>query len=205
MLLSTNTEVSIAPKSRHQVNAKKGSKKASSESQKKARAEENVSGMSPKFRSFVLRVLPRQLVIFPEPEVPSEPTVYVSPATLGQIINSPLPAPPESGSAYYARVRRLNPPSTVGISSTNDMANAVAPPLVPQDRILKPKDPKDSVPLVTVPEGPKLDERVLFRCVYGIPERHIVRGMSLGGLYSDWDLVSYVSCGSSHRCLTSLH
>ena len=116
--------------------------------------------------------------------------MYVSPTTLGQIINSPLPVLPESGSFYYASVRRLNPPSTAGISMTNDMANSATLLPVPQDRILKPRGSKEPTSSNAALEGSKIDERVLFRGVHGIPERHMVRGMSLGVLYSDWDLVS---------------
>ncbi|KAF8331356.1 P-loop containing nucleoside triphosphate hydrolase protein [Cantharellus anzutake] len=193
VLLSTNTEVSIAPKPRHPAKGRsndKKDKKGASDDQKKLDSEEKAPTMSPKLQPFVLRVLPRQLVVFPEGGVPSEPTVYVSPTTLGQIVNSSLPIPPESGNSYYASVRRLTPPSAAGISSTNDAANSAAPPPVPQERILRPTGSKEAASSAVVPDGPKLDERVLFRSVGGIPERHMVRGMSLGGLYSDWDLVS---------------
>ena len=196
VLLSTDTEVSIAPKLRNGRNGSETKTMAKNTSQSPSITSPGSldgpgsSKSSAIGRPIVLRVLPSRLAKFPETTDELQETIaYVSPSTLGCISNHALPLASEH-SSYFASIRRLKPPSTIGISGIIDASSSTAPPPVPSAKLIQPKDGKISPLSSTAPELTRGDDRVLFCCLTGIPEQHmLVRGSLPSTDLSDWDLV----------------
>ncbi|KAF9510428.1 hypothetical protein BS47DRAFT_1347980 [Hydnum rufescens UP504] len=193
VLLSTDTEVSIAPKLRNGRNHPETKAKSSTQAPSNTSSDSSAGPKSSKLlaigRPIVLRVLPSRVAVLPEsPDELEDIIAYVSPSTLAGISNQDLPlASPNLTSS--ASIRRLKPPTTLGISSIIDAsASAAPPPVPPAAKLIQPKDGKVSALSGTVPGPDQGDERVVLYCLSGIPEHHILVRGALPNL-SDWDLV----------------
>jgi peroxin-1 len=192
VLLSTDTEVSIAPKLRNGRNHPETKAKSSSQAPSNTSPDSSVGLKSSKplaiGRPIVLRVLPSRLAVLPEsPDELQDIIAYVSPSTLAGISNQDLPLA-SLNSTCSASIRRLKSPTALGISSIIDAsASAAPPPVPPAAKLIQPKDGKVPPVSGTVPEPAQSDERVVLCCLSGIPEHHILLRGALPNL-SDWDL-----------------
>ncbi|KAF8170325.1 P-loop containing nucleoside triphosphate hydrolase protein [Mycena galopus ATCC 62051] len=174
LLLSTNTEVSIAPKLHvrkqppQQVN---GTQNAAPPS-----ASPNDASPSTPHPSAALRVLPPHLLGLPFPEhTGSQVLAYVSPSTFAFL----HPATSPTDAVYYKTLfKRLPPPADPSSS-----ALPPAPAATPTPRVLKAGSEADPSPSPNV-------EELYVRAVEGVPESHVVVAfVSAGAVIEEWDLL----------------
>ncbi|KAJ7350362.1 P-loop containing nucleoside triphosphate hydrolase protein [Mycena albidolilacea] len=170
LLLTTNTEVSIAPKlhsqKRPQVNGTpNGAPPATATA-----APNEASVPSPPVSPQTLRVLPPHLLGLPFPEhTGPEVLAYVSPATFSLL----HPSAPIDETVYHKTpLKRLHPPADPSAPSPS-----AAPPVT---RVLNAAGTAESS------TGGDVEE-VYVRAVESVPESHVAF-ISAGGI-EDWDLV----------------
>ncbi|KAF7362140.1 putative peroxisomal biogenesis AAA ATPase pex1 [Mycena venus] len=176
LLLTTNTEVSIAPKlhskksARRPVNGVPQAQTGASSST--ATAPSDASVARPPVSPHDLRVLPPHLLGLPFPEpTGSEIVAYVSPATFSLLH---FAAAPDDAVYHKTLLKRLPPP-----------ADPSAPPpsaAPPMTRVLNAGAGADAGPTIGGDVG-----ELYVRGVEGVPENHVAL-ISVGGI-EDWDLV----------------
>ncbi|KAG6885001.1 hypothetical protein C0993_006652 [Termitomyces sp. T159_Od127] len=181
LLLTTNTEVSIAPKLHRSV-----------QRDNKAREERGMSGDIPKsveneaeqkHISHTLRLLPFGLAPVTLPDYPGPEFVgYVSPLTYQKLC--PEMEHEEGDYIHCAKFtfKRLPPPSEPPSSST-----PVPPPPPPVPRVIVPAaSGKDN----TSVENVQSQDIIFVGSVPGIPDSHVIFPAAPRGL-EEWDLVVY--------------
>jgi hypothetical protein len=199
--------VSIAPKLRGQPAGTASAASKNQESHAEALSASTSTGMKkanalPKTRPLALRHLPMRLIdvsSLPPPQDPSNDSciLFVSPTSFSRIFDG---ARPTMGLALYASICVLpaptikNIPITGGAGSTAAGANtpSSSDSSVPATKqlLLDGKNKQRSKESEEKNEGAKV-ERVAFRVLYGVPERHvIIFGRLPRSNIGDWDLVS---------------
>ncbi|EGO02902.1 hypothetical protein SERLA73DRAFT_102940 [Serpula lacrymans var. lacrymans S7.3] len=201
LLLTTNTEVSIAPKSRgsssrqQKQSAANGHALATSNQASTAKNDVLSEETKSKFAIQVVRVLPARVLPPLSPPsssyTQSEPLAYVHPRTFATLTNSRFPLPADSEDVFHKiTYRRLPPPLDPTSSASNPTEPASSPALEP--RLLKPGDKSGSSPVEKVATDTLFvgwSKEVLYR--------HIVFP---GGLQNvnDWDIIElsylYLAC-----------
>ncbi|KAJ7745492.1 P-loop containing nucleoside triphosphate hydrolase protein [Mycena maculata] len=175
LLLTTNTEVSIAPK----LHVKKqpphvnGVQKTSGGAETSPLTKE-ASTAGPAISPQVLRVLPPHLFSLPFPEhTGTEVLAYVSPAAF--LLLQPN-ASEDDGLYHKTLLKRLPPP-------IDPSAPPPAGPPSPLPRVLKPGTAD-----VDADAGPSESAELYVRGVAGVPASHVVL-VTIPGIAEDWDLV----------------
>lgn len=224
MLLSTNTEVSIAPKLRNSASKKANPAQTSQNGTNGAssKGKEDLvplktppieSDTLPKARPIALRNLPARLIdlaSLDHPALNSSCTIYISPTTFSRIFSkssspSPLPKDEILNASAFASIRILPAPTTKGIPITggtitgssggtdNAQISASSPLAVAKQLLLDGRSNKAGNGKVDGKEGGEKHERerVLFRPLVGVPEKHLVIiGQLPRSNAGEWDLVS---------------
>ncbi|GLB37363.1 putative peroxisome biogenesis factor 1, N-terminal [Lyophyllum shimeji] len=182
LLLTTNTEVSIAPKphrTEHRTGLTPVDNKPAAQAVASTTVEEKT--IPHKRISEVLRVLPHKVSGMTLPEYAGPEFVgYVSPSTFTQLHSR---NPTEDGdriSCFMSTVKRLLPPPNPSSPAS------MAPPPPPVPRIIKPgatdKDPASN------DIGQVTDQVVFLGPLCGIPESHVVFPAAPRNV-EDWDLL----------------
>lgn len=191
LLLTTNTEVSIAPKLRR-GHSPSPDTQSPSKSQSNGLGASSSSAPKSKVKPYILRVLPaRVLVSLPPITNYPEIIAYVSPQTLSQIIQphsvSDGVDKPNKNKYHRFNMKRLTPPTDpLPLSSTS-----APPPTPPTPRILNPHTNGN------VTSKPKEQESnggdiPIYIGILGIPNSHIVFPSGVEGVgmhLEEWDLV----------------
>lgn len=193
LLLTSGTEVSIAPKMRKKVNGS-SAPVARSETQQKVdtKAKDAKDAEEREKRVRVLRVLPPRTKTSCQPSCPSlddgsvAAVGYVSRTFLNELAGQPLYAKPQ---AWIASTQRLPPPTDPSqepsSSNTPSMPAAVPRVLLPQD----PDAPKTTAaPVAATSDTVPNQILVLWSPEIAVPDDHIALFGSLGGVV-DWDYV----------------
>ncbi|KAG5645414.1 hypothetical protein DXG03_006238 [Asterophora parasitica] len=181
LLLTTNTEVSIAPK------LHRSDRRADTSGPKSKSATQDAPATTPerkpqKSNSQVLRVLPHRVSpVAPLEYSGSELVAYVSPSTFKQIHVSRHPTEKAiSIRCYESTYKRLSPPPDPSSS-----ASGPSPPPAPATRIIKPgaadKEPSNDA------ENTSADV-IFVGALHGLPEGHIVFP-AVPRNVEDWDLL----------------
>ncbi|KAF8070403.1 P-loop containing nucleoside triphosphate hydrolase protein [Lyophyllum atratum] len=194
LLLTTNTEVSIAPKP-HRTE-----RRSEPNGLKNKAAVQDVSDTtgteekpSLKRNSQVLRVLPHKIsrVALPEYSGPKF-VAYVSPSTFTQLhVSRNVVEKSTSISCFKSTLKRLSPPPDPSSSSS------VTPTPPPVTRIIKPGATDRNQP--SNDNGHSGDEFIFIGSLSGLPESHIVFPAAPGSV-EDWDLL-LVTAGSEERAI----
>lgn len=178
LLLTTNTEVSIAPKlhSRQQLKPEKPSTKSTTDDPKG-----KIQSPPPSVQPHCLRVIPSSILTRPfAVYTGSELLGFVSPATFAKLTRSSNSV--ENDTHVKAHAKRLPPPTDPSFSATS---NATPDPV---PRVLKPGEKKS----ITVEPG-----TIYLGQSEGVPNGHIVLPTTVDDI-EEWDLVSVsVDTGSS--------
>jgi peroxin-1 len=181
LLLSTNTEVSIAPKlhSRQQKSSSKITKDKSSSLNGAPAVKPSVDAQDKpetSSHSYVLRVLPERVLSLSVPSYTgSEILGYVSPRTFASLYPS---AQPETSTYWKSTFKRLRPP----IDHSDPLSTQETIP-TPAPKLLNPGE-KDKDKLIPVQENGEV-----FICsMVGIVDQHVMFP-SLPSDVEDWDLV----------------
>ncbi|KAJ7188574.1 P-loop containing nucleoside triphosphate hydrolase protein [Mycena filopes] len=179
LLLTTNTEVSIAPK----LHAKKAPPRQANGVPNglpptTTAVAKDASTPHPIISPQILRVLPPHLLALPFPEHSGpEILAYVSPATF-LLIHTHSRSPADDAVYYKTLLKRLSPP-------TDPSATPAAVP-APATRVLNPGN-------ATAEAGPSAGgvggevEELYVRAVEGVPESHVAFFAGQG--VEEWDLV----------------
>ncbi|KAI0083839.1 AAA-domain-containing protein [Irpex rosettiformis] len=198
LLLTSGTEVSIAPKTRPKTN---GSSPAATNEEKSEKIEP--TGKEAEVHSCTLRVLPSRVLPTSHPSCSAlqdgsiTAIGFVSRILLNEIANQPLYARPSS---WRASIRRLPPP----IDPSRD-PNAPALPVStqPQPRVLIPHERAPSkVASTTVAEEPSQEEvLVAWSPEVAVPDGHIIFYGSVAQV-ENWDHVKVDFLRESKDALT---
>ncbi len=198
LLLTTSTEVSIAPKTR--ANGSTSSKSTSTNRQTngtpqgkgKAKTTESTTEEEVerrRKRTVILRNLPTRILPSFSPTCPAldDGTMlavgFVSKSTINSLTDQPRDATPRT---WVAKVWRLTPPSDPSASSGSQSALAPAIP-----RVLVPSDPNNKGPSVVDEKKPSNEILVAWSPELPVPGRHISLHGSVAGI-EDWDQVRSV-------------
>ncbi|KAF7375905.1 putative peroxisomal biogenesis AAA ATPase pex1 [Mycena sanguinolenta] len=179
LLLSTNTEVSIAPKlhaRKQQPPQVNGAPKATAPA---ITPNDAFSVPQPPVSTRILRVLPPHLLAIPFPEhTGAQVLAYVSPATFTSLFH--FTSADTDGAVYHKTfLERLSPPA-------DPSAPPTAPPSPPVTRVLQPGAGAGAADVG--PTGAEEEELSLYvRPVDEVPENHVSFGSSAG--IEEWDLV----------------
>ncbi|KAG0694266.1 P-loop containing nucleoside triphosphate hydrolase protein [Suillus ampliporus] len=199
-LLTTDTEVSIAPKSHRKS---KTETKASSPTNIEPGAVPSTQD-KPSYPSEILRALPTRLVNFPESFIPRDgkTRAYIHPYTLSLLTGTryipfdPNPDPPRSG-WWCAHARRLEPPkdpTDILNSGTDNNAKVQSSTETEQEdgdaKILHPGSKREAV--AKADEGNGKDGLEVWLGISDrVLETHIMFVGEVKGGVEDWDLVRY--------------
>ncbi|KAI5828762.1 AAA-domain-containing protein [Schizophyllum commune Tattone D] len=188
-LLTTDTEISIAPKP-HRRGAQATKNRAPAEPS----SSEAPSKPQAHPKSTLLRVLPSRLSA-PSPEYGPELLGYVSKATLrklevGSASQAGSGSEPSAGSFRKARVKRLSPPvdPSAGPSTANEAAPAPRILSAGKDAVAEEKKSEDDA------------ETVYVGVLDGMPDRSVVLPVLTHGI-EEWDMVR-LSLDSSSATLS---
>ncbi|KAG6889103.1 hypothetical protein C0995_003672 [Termitomyces sp. Mi166 len=182
LLLTTNTEVSIAPKL-HRAN-----RRADTDArEEKTRSHDIPAGAENQTKlkhiSHTLRVLPHGITRVALPDYPGPELVgYVSPITYQKLCH---PTKDEGGDCIYCAkftFKRLSPPSEPPSSSTS-----VPPPPPPVPRIIVPTTSGKDSSLI---DNVQSEDALFVGPLSGIPDSHIVFPAAPRGV-EDWDIVVF--------------
>ncbi|KAF5345345.1 hypothetical protein D9758_008461 [Tetrapyrgos nigripes] len=185
LLLSTNTEVSIAPKlhTRQQKSSSKPTKDKSASVNGASIIKPSVDTKEkPKTVSVshVLRVLPERVLDLPIPSyIGSEILGYVSPRTFTSLYPS---AQPEASTYWKSAFKRLRPPV-----DPNDSPSTQESVPIPAPKLLNPGE-KDKDKLTPVQEN----DEVYICSMVGIVDQHVVF-TNLPRDVEEWDLVRFTT------------
>ncbi|KAI0701334.1 AAA-domain-containing protein [Cytidiella melzeri] len=185
LLLTSGTEVSIAPKTRGKANGVASAAKAVKEEKLESTAKESEDSEK---RSRVLRVLPYRTLAASQPSCPAlqDGTVvavgFVSRILLNEVAGQVLYAKPQ---AWRAVVQRIPPPVDPSQDSNASTAPIPAPPL---SRVLVPQTkPATETASKPMSEEPLQEEvLVLWSPEVRVPDGHIVLHGSAGAV-EEWD------------------
>lgn len=191
LLLTSGTEVSIAPKTRGKVNGT-ASPAARTEAQQKvdAKAKEAKEAEEQESRIRVLRTLPSRILSSMQPSCPSldkgsvAAVGFVSRTFLNELAGQSLFAKPN---AWIASIDRLPPP----IDPSQEQSGLTASPIPPAaPRVLLAQDPDAprAPPSVAVDEVLQNQIIVSWSAEVPVPDDHVLLHGSVGGV-EDWDYV----------------
>lgn len=186
LLLTTNTEVSIAPKLRAGSSTKQATVSASSITSASAIPQSQPSEFPSKF----LRVLPSSALsstlslksINVDGYTRPEPLAYVARTTFFQLTGSGSESSTDFGAEFYLMtVKRLRPPA-----DPTDMTPPSTSPQPVAPRILTAGGSRDAAANT---DGGKQQREVLVSWANGIPESHVV--FLVGGIeaITNWDII----------------
>ncbi len=192
LLLTTGTEVSIAPKTRGKPN---GAGSTTAKQEKLDTVESKQQGLETyKKPSRALRVLPSRTISPFRPSCPAlqdgaiTAIAFVSRVLLNSVAGQPLYAKPSS---WIASIQRLPPP--VDPSGDSNTPTLVAPPPPPQPRVLVtqehvPSKPTSSTVTDGDEEGLREEVLVVWSPHVSVPDGHVVFHGSIGQV-EDFDHV----------------
>lgn len=209
VLLGTDTEVSIAPKLRGQLSGHSFADKnqdfnretlsASTPADKNAGSSPNAKPHP--IRPLALRHFPMRLIdassLPPHGSSDDVCAIYVSPTSFSRIFGGTRPM---ADLALYASIRVLPAPTIKNIPVTGGAGSATAgasllpspDPLMPVSKqlLLNGKDKQRDDEYDKKNEAEKI-ERVAFRALRGVPERHaVIFGQLPRSDIGEWDLIS---------------
>ncbi|KAG5341525.1 hypothetical protein C0989_009886 [Termitomyces sp. Mn162] len=181
LLLTTNTEVSIAPKL-HRTDRRADTNTREEEHVSRDNPAATRNEVNPKHVSHTLRVLPHGVARVTLPDYPGPEFVgYISPLTYQKLCH---PTKYEGGDYIYCgkfAFKRLLPPSEPPSSSTP----ALPPPPPPVPRVIVPASSGKDTSLT---DNVQSEDVVFVGPLSGVPDSHIVFPAAPRGV-EDWDLV----------------
>jgi peroxin-1 len=187
VLLANDTELSVAPKTRHHQNSEKKQLVKSETSVTSPNTATKPLSQKPS-HSVLLRVLPSSAFSYHLPSPPDLVSVgYVSKTMLSVYRLDGL-LPPDPKMSLVADVKRLSPPTDPTDS------NPPSPDIPAVAKVLNPSEANKR----DVTEIPNEDGKVKLVGLDGVPEGQII---IVGGVDSveDWDVVRYVSSMETNR------
>ncbi|KDQ13914.1 hypothetical protein BOTBODRAFT_175049 [Botryobasidium botryosum FD-172 SS1] len=195
VLLSTNTEVSIAPKLRADPAVSKDSTKGSKSSRTKgqrssSKPKESAAEQQVPKISAVARVLPSRLFT-PRGSVNDTESlsVYVSPSTFTRLAREPNPSP----NSPPNRLRLVSLAVLHYPSTGNAPASAVTPHIPPvstQTRTLHTNSDENVEAESSTNESGRSEDLFVLRCDRNVPERHaVIVGDTILDV-RDWDIIN---------------
>ena len=187
VLLANDTELSVAPKTRHQQSSEK-KQLVKSETTSSNTATKSPVSQKPS-HSVLLRVLPASAFSYLLPSPPDLVSVGYISETMLSVYRLDGLLPPDPKTSLVGDVKRLSPPTDPADS------NAPSPDIPAVAKVLNPSEAIKR----DVTEIPNEDGKVKVVGIDSVPEGQIV---IVGGVDSveDWDVVRYVFSMGTNRC-----
>ncbi|KAG8958543.1 Peroxisome biosynthesis protein pex1 [Tulasnella sp. 419] len=200
VLLSANSEVSIAPKSRSAPEPKKGKSKANGIAKPTLETQTDTSPISPTppkdkktASSTVIRILPSRIITIPSDQTPPHTTFWVSQDSFKSITGA-QDFDPKDPPVRYVSIKRLRPPAAITSSAP---AAPPSSPSTPAPTILRAADPTTSTQASKTEETTesKPGSFAQLLCSSSIVDFQGVLSPVTGDVdgAGDWDLISVIA------------